>query len=243
MLPQTPVGQGLVVDASRSHLVTWHSVGLTWTSDGPAAETSTCQHTTFTRKKHSCPPGGIRNRNPKTRAVADPHLRPLSPQVSAYKCILQLVNWLNLGRHYSLTKVLPRHDKSVNYNYVCRCWSCFVRLGMASSQPITYVITQTGLQFITPSVIKMRASYLTGIWLCTQYQAEFSTWKHIWHFMGCWIYTVQLSLPTQEPDYICNKQAVTNIDASKVPHIIPHQKRVSEITLLLWDMTSLRGKH
>jgi len=91
MVPQTPVGQGLVVDASRSHLVTWHSVGLTWTSDGPAAETSTCQHTTFTRKKHSCPPGGIRNRNPKTRAVADPHLRPLSPQVSAYKCILQLV--------------------------------------------------------------------------------------------------------------------------------------------------------
>jgi len=82
------------------------------------------------KEEISMSPGGIRNRNPKTRAAAD-------PQVSAYKCILQLVHWLNLRCHYSLIKVLPRHVKNVNYNYnyVCRCWSCFVRLGMASSQP------------------------------------------------------------------------------------------------------------
>jgi hypothetical protein len=44
-------GQGLlIIEASRSH-----SVGLLWTSDQPATETSTWQHTTITRDKHACP--------------------------------------------------------------------------------------------------------------------------------------------------------------------------------------------
>jgi hypothetical protein len=38
-----------------SHSVTHtHSVGLLWTSDQPDAETSTWQHTTFTRDRHPC---------------------------------------------------------------------------------------------------------------------------------------------------------------------------------------------
>jgi hypothetical protein len=42
MAPQPPVGQGLlVVDDSRSHSDTPHSVGLLWTSDQPGAETLT----------------------------------------------------------------------------------------------------------------------------------------------------------------------------------------------------------
>jgi hypothetical protein len=42
--------------ASRSHsLDTWHSVVLPWMSDRPDAETSTWQHTTFTREELSCP--------------------------------------------------------------------------------------------------------------------------------------------------------------------------------------------
>jgi len=42
MAQQLLVGQGLlIIEASRSHSDTPHSVGLLWTSDQPAAETST----------------------------------------------------------------------------------------------------------------------------------------------------------------------------------------------------------
>jgi hypothetical protein len=53
MVQQPPVGQGLlIIEASRSHSDTLHSVGLLWTSDQPGAETSTWQHTTLTRDIH-----------------------------------------------------------------------------------------------------------------------------------------------------------------------------------------------
>jgi hypothetical protein len=43
MAQQPLVGQGLIIiiEASRSHSDTPHSVGLLWTSDQPDAETST----------------------------------------------------------------------------------------------------------------------------------------------------------------------------------------------------------
>jgi hypothetical protein len=44
-----------------------HLVGLLWTSDRPDAETSTWQHKTFTRERHSCP-GGIWTRNVSQQA-------------------------------------------------------------------------------------------------------------------------------------------------------------------------------
>ena len=76
-LTQQPlVGQGLLsIEASRSQSDTPHSVGLLWTSDQPVAETTTRQHTTFTRDRHPCP-GEIRTHNPSKRAAADPHLTP-----------------------------------------------------------------------------------------------------------------------------------------------------------------------
>ena len=50
-----PVGQGfLIVQDSRSHSDTPHSVGLLWTSDQPDAEPSTWQHTTLTTNIHPC---------------------------------------------------------------------------------------------------------------------------------------------------------------------------------------------
>jgi hypothetical protein len=53
---QPPVGQGpLIIEASRSHSDTPHSVGLLWTSDQPDAEVCTWQHTTLTRDRHPCP--------------------------------------------------------------------------------------------------------------------------------------------------------------------------------------------
>jgi hypothetical protein len=73
---QSPVGQGLLtVEVSSSHSGSSHSVGLLWTSDRPFSETSTSQHTTVRRDRHTFP-GGIRIRNPNKQAAADPHLRP-----------------------------------------------------------------------------------------------------------------------------------------------------------------------
>jgi len=52
-----------------------HSAGLFWMNDPPSVETSTWQHTSLKRDKHSSP-GGIRTRNPSKQAAADPSLRP-----------------------------------------------------------------------------------------------------------------------------------------------------------------------
>jgi hypothetical protein len=53
---QPLVGQGLlIIEASRSHSDTPHSVGLLWTGDQPDTETSTWQHTTLTTDRHPCP--------------------------------------------------------------------------------------------------------------------------------------------------------------------------------------------
>ena len=41
MAQQPLAGQGLIIEASRSHTDTPHSVGLLWMSDQPDAETST----------------------------------------------------------------------------------------------------------------------------------------------------------------------------------------------------------
>jgi hypothetical protein len=73
---QPPVGQGpLIIEASRSHSDTPHSVGLLWSSDQPDAETSTWQHTTFTRDRHPCPQ---RDSNPQSQEqeAVGPRLGP-----------------------------------------------------------------------------------------------------------------------------------------------------------------------
>jgi len=70
------VGLGfLIVDASRSHSDTPHSIGLLWTSDRPRRRNlylTIC--TILTVDKHA--PGGIQTSNPSTRGAADPRLRP-----------------------------------------------------------------------------------------------------------------------------------------------------------------------
>jgi len=53
---QPSVGQGLlIIEVSRSHSDTPHSVGLLWTSNQPEAGTSTWQYTTLTEDKHPHP--------------------------------------------------------------------------------------------------------------------------------------------------------------------------------------------
>jgi len=67
------VGRGLITEASRSHSDTPHSVALAWTSDQPHKETSTWQHTTFTRDNDI--PSRIGTCNFSKREATDPHLR------------------------------------------------------------------------------------------------------------------------------------------------------------------------
>jgi hypothetical protein len=64
-----------IVEVSRSHSDTPHSVGLLWTKYRPVAETSTWKHKTLTTDRHPSP-GGIRTHNPSKRTDAHPRLRP-----------------------------------------------------------------------------------------------------------------------------------------------------------------------
>jgi len=67
MEQQPPVGQGLlIIEASRSHLQTPHSIGLLWTSDQPVAETSIWQHTTLSTDRQPCLLPGFEPTIPKS---------------------------------------------------------------------------------------------------------------------------------------------------------------------------------
>ena len=78
MAQQLLMGHGLpIVEASRSHSDTPHSVGLLWTSDQPVAETYTWQHKTLKRDRLHAP-CGIRTRIPSKRAAANARLQARS---------------------------------------------------------------------------------------------------------------------------------------------------------------------
>jgi hypothetical protein len=66
----------LIIEATRSHSDTPQSVGLLWTSDRPAADTSTWQHTQHSQQMNIHDPIGIRTRNPSNLATADSRLIP-----------------------------------------------------------------------------------------------------------------------------------------------------------------------
>jgi len=83
MAQQPLASQGLIIEASRTHSDTQHSVRLLRTRYKPHANTSTWQ------RKHSQEtdtdvPGGIRTRNPSKRVAADPRLRPLGHLYQRY---------------------------------------------------------------------------------------------------------------------------------------------------------------
>jgi hypothetical protein len=105
MAQQPLEGQGLlIIEAPRSHpqLDTPHSVRLLWTSDQPEAGTSTWQHTTLTRSRHSCP-GGIQTRSPSKRAAAEPRLTPRD-------------HWNRLHSFYAIELFqTPPHSLKLNY--------------------------------------------------------------------------------------------------------------------------------
>ena len=61
--PRPPHSWGMYITHNDTPL----SVGLLWTRDQPVAETSTWQHTTFTRDRHPCPQ---RNSNPQSQQAS-----------------------------------------------------------------------------------------------------------------------------------------------------------------------------
>jgi hypothetical protein len=88
-MAQQPLGglDLLIIEASRSHSDTLHSVGLLWTSDQSNAGTSTWQHTTLTTDRHPCP---RRDSNPQSQQASGRRLKVLwhitSSQALAYFC-------------------------------------------------------------------------------------------------------------------------------------------------------------
>jgi len=112
----------LIHEVSRSHSDTPHTVGLLWTSHQPVAETSTRQHTTFIRERHSCS-GGIQIRNPSKKAAAHPHLRPLSQWDWLWK---QTPSDFILQLKYSYINVTELFVQS--WNSICRLSFLLVRL-------------------------------------------------------------------------------------------------------------------
>jgi len=126
MAQQFLVGYGLpVVEASRSHSDTPHSVGLFWTSDQPVAETSTWQHKALTRYRLHAP-FGIRTRNPSKRAAANAHLQARShrhrrsARLRVVMCQQQVaeVRPAVLGQQFNF-----RHPFTAKRLY-CRSWGC-----------------------------------------------------------------------------------------------------------------------
>ena len=93
------VGQGLIIEASRSHSDTPHSVGLLWTGDQPDAETSSW-HTTHSRDRHPC---HRRDSNPhrSKQTAEDPRLR----RCGHWDWLLSgdanvILNWINLWKQW-----------------------------------------------------------------------------------------------------------------------------------------------
>ena len=92
-----PVGQGpLIIHASRWHSDTPHSVGRLWTSDRPDAQTSTWQHTKFTRDRHPFPPAGF---EPATPTGVRPQNHVLDAAVNV-NCVLDLIPYLNCEKRF-----------------------------------------------------------------------------------------------------------------------------------------------
>ena len=74
MAEQPLVGQGFIIEASRSHSDTPHSVGLLWTSDQPDTETYLTTHNAH--KRQTSMPRWDSNPQSQQASGADPRLRP-----------------------------------------------------------------------------------------------------------------------------------------------------------------------
>jgi hypothetical protein len=124
MVQQPLVGQGLlIVEASRSHSDTPHSVGLLRTSDQPDARTSTWQHTTLTRDRYPCTRRGF---EPAIPASERPQAHAFDRAATGvgfedgYSLELQLKRSLSKRRDIRMHRgYMKRAANRVVINYMC----------------------------------------------------------------------------------------------------------------------------
>ena len=128
MAQHPPVDQGLlIVEASRSHSGTPHSVGLLWTSDQPDAQTSTSQHTTLTTNIH----GPRRDSNPQSQQASDRRptpqtARPVrSARICNNNCFSKVRVVTRTRLAVTFTRVLPVLIVKTAYNATCLQFSRF----------------------------------------------------------------------------------------------------------------------
>ena len=86
-----------------------HSVGLLWTRDRPPSQKPLPDNTQYPQETDTHSPGGIRTRNPSTRAAADTSLRPRRHR---YRLFNIFGSWtLNLMKEwyfYIFPRLIPR---------------------------------------------------------------------------------------------------------------------------------------
>ena len=110
------MGQGLlIIEASRSHSDTPHSVGFLWTSDQPVADTSTWQHTTLTRERYPC---SRRNSYPQSQQASGRRHTPWTP--TATEICSRWNYWMKMWCRY-------------NHQWGFFLWCCDPTRVMASS--------------------------------------------------------------------------------------------------------------
>lgn len=93
-MAQLPLRGQYIVEASRPHLETPHSLGLLWAIDRPIADTSIQQHTTLTAVTHPCSRRDTNSHSQQTKGRTPTPLtvRPLGsanviPYLLAYSCV------------------------------------------------------------------------------------------------------------------------------------------------------------
>ena len=83
------MGQGLIIENSRSHTDTPHSIGLLWTSVQPSTNRTPPDNTQHSQETEIHAPAGIRTNNPRKRVAADRRLKTARPSGSAFLHISQ----------------------------------------------------------------------------------------------------------------------------------------------------------
>ena len=103
MAQQPPVSQGLpIIQSSRSHPGTQQSVGVLWTSDEPATETSTWHHTIHTRDRLPRPPTGFETPVPTNERSQTHALDLVATEIGKLKTYTSII--LRISVLYCVTK-------------------------------------------------------------------------------------------------------------------------------------------
>jgi hypothetical protein len=99
----------LIIEASRSDSDTPQSVGFLWTSTQPDGETSTWQKIHHSQETDFQAHGGIRTRNPKKGAAAEPRLWPRGHRSWLFVSLVQWIIVLHGISASALSHLLLKH--------------------------------------------------------------------------------------------------------------------------------------